>query len=192
MLRPVLLTPPNGDVVALSDVKAHLNVSHDEDDARITALIAAAISHLDGRHGVLGRCMLLQTWGLPLRGFRPVIRIPSPDVQSVALKYYDADNSEQALAGTAYELGEDALSAFIVFKSDFLAPTVYDRLDAVTVEYVAGYGTASDVPAAIVQAILLLVGHWYENREAVNVGNIVTTMPMGVAELLAPYRWRLM
>ncbi len=34
------------------------------------------------------------------------------------------------------------------------------------------------------QAILLLVGHWYEHREGVNVGNIVSDIPLGVASLL--------
>jgi hypothetical protein len=47
------------------------------------------------------------------------------------------------------------------------------------------YDSESDVPEAdsyglvieddILLALLLLVGHWFENREQVNVGNIVTT-----------------
>jgi hypothetical protein len=38
------------------------------------------------------------------------------------------------------------------------------------------------------QAMRLLVGHWYENREAVNVGGAVTAYPMAVSMLLADYR----
>jgi uncharacterized phage protein (predicted DNA packaging) len=34
------------------------------------------------------------------------------------------------------------------------------------------------------QAILLLVGHWYANREAVAVGTIATAMPLAVDRLL--------
>lgn len=34
------------------------------------------------------------------------------------------------------------------------------------------------------QAILLLVGHWYANREAVAVGTIATEMPLAVERLL--------
>jgi len=37
-------------------------------------------------------------------------------------------------------------------------------------------------------AMLLLVGHWYENREPVNIGNISTTLPYGFEALLEPYR----
>jgi uncharacterized phiE125 gp8 family phage protein len=57
------------------------------------------------------------------------------------------------------------------------------------VRFTAGYGdTASDVPQTIRQAILLAVGHWYENREAtVAVGN-VRELPLGIEALLWPYR----
>jgi hypothetical protein len=37
-------------------------------------------------------------------------------------------------------------------------------------------------------AIMLLVSHWYENREPVNIGNITSTLPFGVQALLGPHR----
>jgi uncharacterized phiE125 gp8 family phage protein len=53
---------------------------------------------------------------------------------------------------------------------------------------VAGYGGSHTVPEPIKQAILLLVGAWFENREAVLTGTIVATLPFAVDALLAPYR----
>ena len=53
---------------------------------------------------------------------------------------------------------------------------------------VAGYGGADDVPQAIRTAAAMLVAHWYRNREAVNVGNITSELPLGVQSLIAPYR----
>ncbi|WP_437891132.1 head-tail connector protein [Phytobacter sp. V91] len=41
----------------------------------------------------------------------------------------------------------------------------------------------------VLLALLLLSGHWYENREQVNVGNIVTSFPFGFESLLEPYRY---
>lgn len=38
-------------------------------------------------------------------------------------------------------------------------------------------------------AMLLLVGHWYENREAVALGTIATDLPMAVEALISPYRY---
>lgn len=44
------------------------------------------------------------------------------------------------------------------------------------------------IPASIKHAIKLMVGHYYENREPVNIGNITTELPLGVADLLGQYR----
>lgn len=38
------------------------------------------------------------------------------------------------------------------------------------------------------QAELLLVGHWYANREAVNIGNITSNVPFTVEALAGPFR----
>ena len=57
--------------------------------------------------------------------------------------------------------------------------------DAVIVTCVAGYGA---VPEQVQQAILLLVGHFYENRESVIVGQPVANVPMATDHLLQAYR----
>lgn len=41
---------------------------------------------------------------------------------------------------------------------------------------------------ALRQAMLLLIGHWYSNREAVNTGNISTNLPLTVDALLSPHK----
>jgi len=37
-------------------------------------------------------------------------------------------------------------------------------------------------------AMLMLIAHWYANREAVNVGNITSSLDFAVEALLQPYR----
>ena len=44
------------------------------------------------------------------------------------------------------------------------------------------------MPAPIMHAIKLLVGHWYQNREAVSVGVAVAELPRAVKALLDPFR----
>ena len=56
------LTAPIHPVVSLSDIKAHLRVLHDDEDLDIQALTDAATSWMDGWDGVLGRCVMPQTW----------------------------------------------------------------------------------------------------------------------------------
>lgn len=52
----------------------------------------------------------------------------------------------------------------------------------------AGDPLVSTIPPALIEAVCQLVGHWYENREAVNVGNIVTEFPLNVADIVREYR----
>lgn len=40
----------------------------------------------------------------------------------------------------------------------------------------------------ITTAMLLLIGHWYVNRESVVVGTITSEVPMAVKSLIVPYR----
>lgn len=54
-----------------------------------------------------------------------------------------------------------------------------------------GYADADDsilLGDDVKAAMLLLIGHWYSNREAVNIGNITTAVPFAVEALLQPYR----
>ncbi|MNQ91198.1 Phage gp6-like head-tail connector protein [compost metagenome] len=41
---------------------------------------------------------------------------------------------------------------------------------------------------ALKLAALLLIGHWYTNREAVVTGTIATTLPLAYDSLIHPYR----
>jgi uncharacterized phiE125 gp8 family phage protein len=59
----------------------------------------------------------------------------------------------------------------------------------VTVRFVAGYGaTAAAVPFGLKAAIKMLVAHWYARREPVNIGNLVTPIPLTIDSLLWPYK----
>jgi hypothetical protein len=60
--HPVRVAAPQGELVSLGVLKDHLGVVGAHDDARIAALLAAAVAHLDGWRGALGRCILTQSW----------------------------------------------------------------------------------------------------------------------------------
>lgn len=191
MIRPVLVTPPSVEPVTAAEAKAHLRVDFSDDDAMISAIIGAAVAHLDGWTGLLGRCMVNQVWRQdfcywPVSG---CLRLPFPDVSNVVVKYSDTDNVEQTVSATLYDVLEDERSAFVRLKDTFTSPSLYDdRVDAVRVTFTAGYGAAgSNVPAALRSAVLLLVGHFYQHREAVTGGQRAE-LPLGVAALIGPYR----
>lgn len=182
---PVLVTPPADPVVTLAEAKAHCRVDSSDDDDLITALVAAATSHLDGWSGILGRALMPQTWEVSFDCFPArEIRIPLGPVASVtSVKYVDTDGVTQTVSSDDYETDLTGVEGWVVPVADFDWPETMDTVNAVTVRWVAGTGC----PPAIKQAVLLLVGHWYENREASANSNLVA-LPMAVDALIAPLR----
>lgn len=189
-LRPVRTIAPVNRIVSVADAKAHLRVDYDDDDSLIERLIEAVESHLDGYAGILGRALISQTWQEQFPYFRYDMPLRLGPVQSVtSVSYYDNDEALQTASADTYRLHETASRAYLQQRDGQSWPSTYTRDDAVTITYVAGYGDdASDVPAGIVQAALLLVSHWYENREGVAAGISMADVPMAVDALLTPYR----
>jgi len=187
MLSPVRTSAPATNPVSLTEAKAQCRVDHSDDDTLIGLLISTATAHLDGYAGVLGRALVSQTWRQDLEAFSDPVRLALGPVASISsVTYYDADNAIQTLAGTVYGLFADEFGAYVALKPDQTFPSVYSRRDAISVTYVAGVAD-SDVPAPIKHAILLMVGHWYANREAVSEGQM-HELPMAVEALIRPYR----
>ncbi|MDP2358014.1 MAG: head-tail connector protein [Beijerinckiaceae bacterium] len=187
---PVLVTPPAAPPVSLEEAKAHLRVDHDEENALIEALIAAATAHLDGWTGILGRCLVTQTWRQDLREFPAggTIRLPFPAPGSVSVTYYDAANAEQTLAPSAYHVLDDIRGGAIELAASASWPAVYDRPDAVSVTFNAGYGAGNAVPAALKAAIKLMIGDLYMNRETVAKTGVSVPMSTAAHMLIASYR----
>ena len=187
-MKPVRTVAPEVAPVSLAEAKTHLRVDFTDDDTLIGALIDAATAHVDGYTGILARALVTQTWRQDFcdwPGDR-VLRLPLAPVASVeSVKYFDAANVETTVAESGnYALLEDARGPYIKFTSDFAAPALYDeRDDRIRVTFVAGYGGAAEVPAAIRAAVLLIVGDLYKNRDAGEVApNAAATA------LLTPYR----
>lgn len=170
--------------VSLVDAKLHLRVDNTAEDDLITALIEAAVSHLDAQ-GVLGRAVITQSWAQWVGQSPGNVRLLVGPFQSLtSVEYYDADNALQTATLSEFETRLDGDFVIVKPKSGFAWPGAYSRDDAIKITYVAGYGDAgSDVPQSIRQAILLLVGHWYENRTAVSEASL-KEVPLAVDALI--------
>lgn len=192
-LRATLEMPPAEQPIDLGQVKEHCRIDHGADDTILQAYIDTAVAHLDGRAGLLGRCMISQGWKITLSAWPcdRVIRLPFPDVSAAAVTYRDADDVEQTLSAALYEILEDDRSAYLQLLTGFNAPDLSTaRTTPIAVAFTAGYGDADAVPAPLKAAMLLIVGHLYENREAsvVGVGVDAKMLPLGVETLITPYR----
>jgi uncharacterized phiE125 gp8 family phage protein len=185
-MSSILLTAAAVEPLTLADAKAFLRVAHSDDDAVITALIAAARSHVEAQ---TRRALITQTWRLVRDGWPTDgrITVTPAAVRSVsAARIYDAVGATHALDPAVFILDQGA--SLLNFAPATLAPP--GRLAAgIEIDVVVGYGDApANVPEALRQALLLLVSHWYENRGLIAIGHSIAVLPATIAALIAPYR----
>lgn len=170
---------PAFEPVTLAEAKAHCRVDITDDDALITSQIAAARAYLEH---TFGRAIAAQTILLHLAAFpgvsqsnpRGAIKLPRPPLASVtSVYYYDGTGELVQLSASAYQVDDVREPGEIVPAPETDWPdSQEDRVGAVKVTYVAGVATAGAIDPRIKQAVLMLVSHWYENRETVIVGSI--------------------
>lgn len=181
----VLVVTPPAPLITLDEAKAQLRVTTDNEDQLIDGYVMAASAYIDGPFGILKRAVGLQTLEVRSHVFSAIDRLPSGPVVSIDhVKYVDALGAEQTFAADYYGLDGDRL----LLTHGNRWPSLRGDPGGVRVQYQAGF---AEVPMPIKQAAMLLVGQWFRNRMAVNVGNIVNEMPNGVKALLAPYKvWK--
>ena len=183
----VLKTAPTTTAISLAEAKAFLRVDsdYDDDDAYITSLIGVATNVVEQ---FTRRRLIQQTYNLYHDFFPPYIDLQVGIVDSVThVKYYDGNNVLQTLATSNYDLDKRINPGRIYESNTGSFPNTYERPNAVEVEFIVG-GTASDVPAPIIQSIYIIVGRYYENRQDVVTGTIASELPLMVDHLLTPYR----
>lgn len=178
-----IVTEPTKEPVTLQELKSHLRIDFDDDDVLLNSLIPAARTWVEGQ---TKRGFITQTWdhaidyAWPYRGGVYRIDLPLNPVASVtSITYVDSAGASQTLAANQYTVVARKHGSYIVPAYDVEWPTVRWVPNAITVRFVVGASTA---PKSIKQAILVLAGHYYENRETTD------NAPKAVESLLSPYR----
>lgn len=197
MPRLTSVLEPASEPLTLAEAKTHLRVDTSDDDEYVNALIVAARNHVES---ITRRALITQTWDLYIDDFPGVdnpIELPKAPLQSVtSIIYVDENGDEQTLNASSYIVSTVGVPGRITPEYELDWPVTREIVDAVRIRFVAGYedsgsspqDLADNVPDAIKHAIKLIISHWYENREPVNIGNIITPLPMAIDALLAPYR----
>jgi uncharacterized phiE125 gp8 family phage protein len=180
---PVLekVSGPSVEPVTLAEAKAHLRIDSTDEDTLVGYLVAAAREYIEEQT----RLSLVATrWRYRLEGFPE----DNGDIELPRRPMILSTNANKSLSSPVvrYWQGTEVEEIFLLDQTDgdFLAatgtpPTVrlYNawfwpflttwRPLPVEIEYTAGYGVdGTNVPRPLKLAILLLVGHWYMNREA--------------------------
>lgn len=177
-----LITAPASYPVTLAEAKAQCRVEDSIDDSLIEGLIAAATEHVEL---YTGRAIVSQTWEAVFDDFSDAMALTKGPVSSVtSVKYFDISEVEQTVDPGNYALDAASDPAWVVKASDYTWPEVAEGVNNVIIRFVSGYST---VPAPIKQAILLLVGQWYDNRADATDRPLIA-MPNAVEALLTNYR----
>lgn len=183
----VLKTGPATTAISLAEAKAFLRVDsdYDDDDSYITSLIGVATNVVEQ---FTRRRLITQTYNIYYDEFPPFMDLQVGNVASVThVKYYDTDNTLQTLDTSEYDVDIRVKPGRIYQAEDGNFPNTYERANSVEVEFVVG-SAASDVEDAIKQAMYIVIGRYYENRQDVVTGTIASELPLMVDHLLTPYR----
>lgn len=187
-----VITPATLKPLTVQEVKDFLRVDSDAEDTLLGVLIDAAT---EVAQHYLGRFLLTtvveefydffpvyKTGVDPFQGDRNIIYLSRGPVQSVAsVKYIDGNGDEQTVTSTDYRT--DLVSEPARIMPDHGWYGTKDTVNAVIVRYTSGYTQASDVPANIKVALLLIIAEMYEKRV-----DSVHRMPTASEHLLNPYR----
>jgi len=177
------------DNIADGSLGASAPTSNTTVDPEINLLIKAARKHVEQ---YLGRALITQSWKMKLPYFRDwAIELPYSPVQSItSIKYYDTENVQQTLNSSLYQLDSDSEPARIQPAQGESWPSAIaysDTFSPVEIIYVAGYGSASDVPEGIKYATMIMLAHLYENRERTSP-MAQNHVPFTFESLLSPFR----
>lgn len=183
------ITEPAIEPVSLAEAKQHLRVDQDftDDDLYIQSLISAARYYVES---VSDRTLIRSQWQLKLDLFPSWdIELPRPPIApgDVVVTFVPSQGVEQAF--TAFRVDRDSTPAVIRPEWNGSWPTARGAENDVTITYWAGYGeSVANIPPPARHCILLMVGSWFANREAVIQGGM-NPVPMAVDAMLGAINW---
>ena len=182
-----VITAAASNVLTTAEVKSHLKVDTTADDTLIDNLIIAATNSCQEYTNRFFIETEITQYGDKWSDVAELFKSPViADLFNIL--YYDTNGDPQVLATSKYTLDNISQPARLAPAPGESWPDIIDGFNAVEVNYKVGTRLAANVDNAIKQALLLTIGHWYQNREAVIVGRQVNEMPMSAKYLLDQYK----
>jgi uncharacterized phiE125 gp8 family phage protein len=184
-MSTILTTPPSVEPLSLTEAKAHLRITHNDDDTYISTLIISARRAVEQRFDI---CLLQQSWSVFVDEWPNLgeFKLPFFPVMSIAdVKIYGDDDVAATLDPAHYYLDAVSRAARLVLRMGRIFPPPGRRANGIEIKVVTGFGAAAaSVPNTIKQALLITLADWFANRG----DEQGALLPVGALELLAPYR----
>lgn len=182
-----LLTGPASEPVSLADMKTHLRIDGEDQDAEITALIRAARFEVETFTGLR---LISQTVQMTADAFGPgPMQLPVWPIISVdEVAYTDSAGEEQTLDAALWTLVRSRRPHLLAPAYGCTWPSTRSDYDAVRITITCGYGAdAADVPDDIVRALMMIASERDAARGDHVVGSIVSPIPNGARAALFPH-----
>jgi uncharacterized phiE125 gp8 family phage protein len=184
----VMTSGPAAEPVTLQEAKAHLRIDHAAEDVLISSLILTSRLHIEA---ALDLALIDQNWMLQLDTWpgSGSLEIPLSPLKAVsAVRVKDGAGGTITIAPQSYIVDTASRPPRIVFEPGS-RPRPGVRAAGIEAEFTAGFGAEpSHVPAPLRHAILMLVAHWYDNRDAPEPGLPAARIPDQIGDLIAPFR----
>lgn len=185
---------PVVEPIDLAAAKNHLRVDIGDDDNLILNSMRAARDYVEIMTGLV---MATQTWALyldrwprldrfetwPAAAPPGTILLPRRPIQSItSVRWFGSDGSTNTVTSTDYVVDLFSQRPRITPASSKTWPTgTLVPQNGVVVTFVAGYADLTLIPSTARQLQLLMLGHFYQNREAVFVGPRASALEVPLA-----------
>jgi uncharacterized phiE125 gp8 family phage protein len=184
----VLTSGPALEPVTVAEAKAHLRIDGTAEDLLIGSLILTSRLHIEA---ALGLALITQSWTVVLDQWPQYaeVALPLRPVQTIVdVRVLAADGTPETLLPSSYLFEGRGVPPRLVRTGDAW-PKPGRAAAGIEIQLTAGFGAMpSDVPQTIRQALLLLVAHWYEHRDPIEIGLQGTGIPRAVSDLLSSHR----
>ena len=177
----ILTSPPAAEPVTLAEAKAHLRVTHGDDDIYISTLIKTARQSIEAQTGLglvsQGWSVFLDDW--PEQG---VIELPLAPVLDIAdIRVHGEDDISATIDPAHYYEDKVSRPARIILRGSRNWVRPGRVANGIEILLTIGF---TNVPEPLRQAVLQLVGHWHERRG----DETADEKPFHLAQLIRPYR----
>lgn len=183
-----LITAPTKEPITATEFKSHSRISVSTDDDLIEDYITAARRFVER---ATGRTIHQTTYEYILDDWPDgaiVLPRATPLISISSIKYTDSDGTETTWTSSEYIADTYSLPGRVVLAYGESYPSFIPYPVApIKIRYLAGIATTSPVTECtddIKNLMYLLTAHSYENREPVNIGNIVNELPFAIKTYL--------
>ena len=205
-----IVTGPTVEPISLDEAKSQCRVVGTDDDMDLTWLIQVARETVEANSERAFMTQTRRVWfdqfpnagTMAMRSLNPFpahpwmyggamqsLEIPIKPISSItSIQYYDQTGTWVTWDPSRYVVDLVNCPARIVPAFGLIWPICRVQINSVQVLFQCGASSPSAVPAMARHAMRLLIGHWYENREA--VGKVPAEIAIGYWNLINAIRWR--